>query len=173
MKLINNKLWIFPEDDINTDVIFPGRYTYEPLTPEQMAEHSMEDFSPDFAKKVSKGDIIVAGNNFGAGSSREQAVTCLQASGVSCIIAKSFARIYYRNAINQALPLVISPECSDYILGKKDEYGKGEVIVDFDKGTIKIKDVEFQFPKLDAQALKIFEAGGLVEYTKKRLIDKG
>lgn len=173
MKFTSNKLWIFKEDDINTDVIFPGRYTYEPLTPEQMAEHAMEDFNPDFVKKVSKGDIIVAGNNFGAGSSREQAVTCLQASGVSCIIAKSFARIYYRNAINQALPLVISPECSEYILGKTDEYESEEVIVDFDNGTIKVKDVEFQFPKLDAQALKIFEAGGLVEYTKNRLKEKG
>ncbi|MHA1967132.1 MAG: LeuD/DmdB family oxidoreductase small subunit [Candidatus Hodarchaeales archaeon] len=169
MKLTSNKLWIFPEDDINTDVIFPGRYTYEPLTPEQMAEHAMEDFDPDFAKKVSQGDIIVAGNNFGAGSSREQAVTCLQIAGVSCIIAKSFARIYYRNAINQALPLVISPECSDLILSKKDEYENEQIIIDFDEGKIKTKDLEFQFPKLDAQALKIFEAGGLVEYTKQRL----
>ena len=173
MKFTSNKLWIFPEDDINTDVIFPGRYTYEPLTPEQMTEHAMEDFDPDFAKKVSKGDIIVAGNNFGAGSSREQAVTCLQASGVSCIIAKSFARIYYRNAINQALPLVISPEFSDLILSKKDEYEDEQIIIDFDDGKIKTQDLEFQFPKLDVQALKIFEAGGLVEYTKNRLKEKG
>jgi len=173
MKLMSNKLWIFPEDDINTDVIFPGRYTYDPLTPEQMATHAMEDFNPDFAKMVSKGDVIVAGNNFGAGSSREQAVTCLQAAGVSCIVAKSFARIYFRNAINQALPLVISPECSDLLLSRKDEYENEQIIIDFDNGVIIIKDSEFQFPKLDSQALKIFKAGGLVEYTKLRLNEEG
>ena len=105
----HGRIWIFPEDGINTDVIFPGKYTYEPLSPAQMAEHAMEDYEPEFAKTVQKGDIIVAGGNFGAGSSREQAVICLAASGICCIIAKSFARIYYRNAINQALPLVISP----------------------------------------------------------------
>ena len=120
MKLTGNKLWIFQDDDINTDVIFPGRYTYDPLTPEQMATHAMEDYNPIFAKEVSEGDIIIAGNNFGAGPSREQAVICLKAAGVSCIIAKSFARIYYRNAINEALPLIISPECSNLILDKKD-----------------------------------------------------
>ena len=172
MKLTSNKLWIFQDDDINTDVIFPGRYTYDPLTPEQMATHAMEDYNPNFAKEVSEGDIIIAGNNFGAGSSREQAVTCLKAAGVSCIIAKSFARIYYRNAINEALPLVISPECSNLILDKKDEYQNEQITVDFDNGIIKTKDFEFKFPKLDEQALKIFQAGGLVNYTKNRLKEK-
>ena len=169
MKFISNKVWVFPEDDINTDVIFPGRYTYEPLTPEQMAKHAMEDCDPDFVKTVAEGDIIVSGNNFGAGSSREQAVTCLKASGISCIIAKSFARIYFRNAINEALPLVISPECSDFVLNNPEIAKNTEVQVDFDKGTINIGDQTFKFPKLDEQALKIFEAGGLVEYTKARL----
>ncbi len=172
MKLTSNKLWIFQDDDINTDVIFPGRYTYEPLSPEQMAKHAMEDYDSNFAKKVSNGDIIIAGNNFGAGSSREQAVICLKAAGVSCIIAKSFARIYYRNAINEALPLVISPECSDLILRNKEEYENEQITVDFDNGIIKTKDSEFNFPKLDDQALKIFEAGGLVNYTKERLKGK-
>ncbi len=172
MKLTSNKLWIFQDDDINTDVIFPGRYTYDPLTPEQMATHAMEDYNPNFAKEVSEGDIIIAGNNFGAGSSREQAVICLKAAGVSCILAKSFARIYYRNAINEALPLVISPECSNLILDKKDEYQNEQITVDFDNGMIKTKDSEFKFPKLDEQALKIFKAGGLVNYTKERLKEK-
>lgn len=172
MKLTSNKLWIFQDDDINTDVIFPGRYTYDPLTPEQMATHAMEDYKPNFAKEVSEGDIIIAGNNFGAGSSREQAVTCLKAAGVSCIIAKSFARIYFRNAINEALPLVISPECSSLILDKKDEYQDEQITVDFDNGIINTKNSEFKFPKLDEQALKIFQAGGLVNYTKNRLNEK-
>lgn len=172
MKLTSNRLWIFQDDDINTDVIFPGRYTYEPLSPEQMAKHAMEDYDSNFAKTVSNGDIIIAGNNFGAGSSREQAVICLKTAGVSCIIAKSFARIYYRNAINEALPLVISPKCSDLILRNKEEYENEQITVDFDNGIIKTKDLEFNFPKLDDQALKIFEAGGLVNYTKKRLKEK-
>ncbi|UCG04503.1 MAG: 3-isopropylmalate dehydratase [Candidatus Heimdallarchaeota archaeon] len=163
------KIWIFPDDDINTDVIFPGKYTYEPLTPEQMAEHAMEDYLPNFAKEVTKGDIIVAGKNFGCGSSREQAVICLAKAGLSCIIAKSFARIFYRNAINQALPLVISFDCSDYVIRNRYALKDGEISVDFDTGVIKLQDKEFLFPKLDSQALEIFKAGGLVEYTKKRL----
>ncbi|MFW9905371.1 MAG: 3-isopropylmalate dehydratase [Candidatus Thorarchaeota archaeon] len=163
------KMWIFPDDDINTDVIFAGKYTYEPFTPEQMAEHAMEDYIPNFAKEVKKGDIIVSGKNFGCGSSREQAVTCLKAAGVDCIIAKSFARIYYRNAINQALPLVISPESSDYIIANKYTL-KNEIIkVDFNIGIVSLKEKEFKFSKLSGQALEIFKAGGLVEYTRKRL----
>lgn len=169
MKFTSNKVWILPDDDINTDVIFPGRYTYEPLTPEQMTEHALEDYDENFAKTVSKGDIIISGNNFGAGSSREQAVTCLKASGISCIIAKSFARIYFRNAINEALPLVISPECSDFVLNNPEIIKESSIHVDFDNGTIHLGEESFSFPKLDEQALKIFEAGGLVEYTKNRL----
>ena len=172
MKFRSKKLWIFPEDDINTDVIFPGRYTYEPLTPKEMAKHAMEDYDTNFVQKVEEGDIIVTGNNFGTGSSREQAVTCLQAAGISCIIAKSFARIYFRNAINQALPLVISPECSDYVLKNINNLKQVQIQVDFDKGLIVLQDKSFTFPKLDDQALQIFEAGGLVEYTKTRLNEK-
>ncbi len=163
------KMWIFPDDDINTDVIFPGKYTYDPLTPEQMAKHAMEDYNPNFAKEVAKGDIIVTGKNFGCGSSREQAVISLVKVGVSCIIAKSFARIFYRNAINQALPLVISSDCSDYVFRNRYTFKNKEISVDFDRGVIKIQEKEFLFPKLDSQALEIFEAGGLVEYTRNRL----
>ncbi len=171
MRFKSQKIWIFPEDDINTDVIFPGRYTYEPLSPDEMTRHALEDYDSKFIEEVEDGDIIVAGSNFGAGSSREQAVTCLQAAGISCIIAKSFARIYFRNAINQALPLVISPECSDFVTKNKENLlsSKEKIDVDFDNGVIKIKDKVFSFPKLDDQALQIFKAGGLVEYTKTRL----
>ncbi len=172
MKFKSKKLWVFPEADINTDVIFPGRYTYEPLTPKEMAKLAMEDYDASFIQEVEEGDIIVTGNNFGTGSSREQAVTCLQAAGISCIIAKSFARIYFRNAINQALPLVISPECSDYVLKNINNLKQVQIQVDFDKGLIVLQDQSFTFPKLDDQALQIFEAGGLVEYTKTRLNEK-
>ncbi len=129
----------------------------------------MEDYDPKFAKTVSEGDIIISGNNFGAGSSREQAVTCLKAAGISCVIAKSFARIYFRNAINLALPLVISPECSDYVLKNREKIQNSQIKVDFDEGFITLENHKFNFPKLDEQALQIFSAGGLVEYTKKRL----
>ena len=94
-------------DDINTDVIIPGRYLL--LTnPEDLAAHAMEDLDQDFIKKFRKGDIIVGGKNFGCGSSREQAAMCLKYAGVGAIIAKSFARIFYRNAINQGLPIIES-----------------------------------------------------------------
>ncbi|GAI89526.1 unnamed protein product, partial [marine sediment metagenome] len=109
------KMWFLQDNNINTDQIFPGKYTYDPLTPEQMAEHALEDYIPSFAKDVQKGDILITGQNFGSGSSREQAVTCLKASGVATIIGISFGRIFYRNAINNAFPLIQSPKAVSYI----------------------------------------------------------
>ncbi len=96
-------------NDVNTDVIFPGRYL-KVWEPAEMAKYAMEDIDKEFAKKVKKGDIIVAGKYFGCGSSREQAATCLKAAGVSVVIAESFARIFYRNAINLGLPIMVCPE---------------------------------------------------------------
>ena len=92
-------------DDINTDLIYPGRYLHI-YDPEEMAKYSMADLDPDFWKKFEKGDIIVAGKNFGCGSSREQAAICLKYAGVGAIVAKSFARIFFRNAINQGIPIL-------------------------------------------------------------------
>ncbi len=166
---IKGRLWIFPDDNISTDQIFPGKYTYQPLTNEEMAKYSMEDYLPEFTKEVQKGDIILAGKNFGCGSSREQAVTCLKFSGVGAIIAPSFARIYYRNAINEALPAIESNEAVTYALENKDKLSMSQVTVDFVEGKILFDDKEFSFPKLDAQAAEIFKAGGLVEYTKMKL----
>ncbi|MDH5466816.1 MAG: 3-isopropylmalate dehydratase, partial [Candidatus Aminicenantes bacterium] len=103
------KAWKYG-DDINTDVIFPGKYTYSVLEPGEMARHALEDLDPGFAQSVKQGDVIVAGRNFGCGSSREQAATCLKAAGVQAVIAKSFARIFFRNAINQGLPVLQSAE---------------------------------------------------------------
>ena len=100
-------------DNVNTDVIFPGRYTYQIMTPEEMAEHAMEDLDPAFAAGVRPGDVIVAGKNFGCGSSREQAAACLKAAGVQAVVAKSFARIYFRNAINLGLAVLQSDEAVD------------------------------------------------------------
>ena len=127
-------------DDINTDVIFPGKYTYSILDPEEMAEHALEDLDPDFAKKVNPGDVIVAGKNFGCGSSREQAAICLKYAGVQAVVAKSFARIFFRNAINQGLPVLQSEEAVENI-----EDGE-EIEIDFAKGEIKGNEGIFKFP---------------------------
>jgi len=167
--IIEGRVWILDDDDINTDVIFPGKYTYEPLSPEEMAEHALEDFDPSFASNVQEGDIVIAGRNFGCGSSREQAVTALKYAGVSAVIAESFARIYYRNAINQALLVVDSAEASRFARENKEKLEKSICTIDASKGTIKLGDREFSFSPLTGKALEIFEVGGLVEYTKKRL----
>ncbi|MHA2296715.1 MAG: LeuD/DmdB family oxidoreductase small subunit [Candidatus Hodarchaeales archaeon] len=168
------RAWIFKDDDINTDVIFPGKWTYSPLTPEQMAEHAMEDHDPDFVKKVQKGDILVAGRNFGCGSSREQAVICLKYAGIDCIIAKSFARLFFRNSINSALPVVESSKTVDFIIVNEDKLitGDEKITIDFNDGKITVLGKDFSFPPLDEQAMEIFEAGGLVEYTKRALEER-
>ncbi|MHA1212218.1 MAG: LeuD/DmdB family oxidoreductase small subunit [Candidatus Heimdallarchaeota archaeon] len=166
------RMWIFTDKNINTDQIFPGKYTYDPMTPEQMAEHALEDYLPSFTKEVQKGDILVTGQNFGSGSSREQAVTCLKTAGVSAIVGISFARIYYRNAINNAFPLIQCPEAVNYIFEHKDEVKDSELIVDLLKGKVTINKQTFSFPPMKGEALNIFETGGLIEYTKKKLESK-
>lgn len=150
-------------DDVNTDVIFPGKYTYSVLDPVEMARHALEDLDPGFAENVRPGDIIVAGKNFGCGSSREQAATCLKAAGVQAVIAKSFARIFFRNAINQGLPVVQSAEAVKSI-------ESGDVAeIDFAGGKIKSRNREYSFPPLPQSVIGILEAGGLIPYTKKKL----
>lgn len=153
-------------DNVNTDVIFPGKYTYSILEPEEMARHALEDLDPGFAQKVKPGDVIVAGRNFGCGSSREQAATCLKYAGVQAVVAKSFARIFFRNAINQGLPVLQSEEAVDSI-----EDG-GEIEIDFDRGSIKTARGDFIFPPFPESVMGILEAGGLIPYTKKRLEGK-
>ena len=103
MTIIKGRVWKYGHN-VNTDVMFPGKYTYTINDPVEMAKHALEDLDPRFAKEVRPGDIIVAGRNWGCGSSREQAVTCLRGCGLGAIIAKSFGRIYYRNCLNSALP---------------------------------------------------------------------
>ncbi|MCK4363965.1 MAG: 3-isopropylmalate dehydratase small subunit [Candidatus Aminicenantes bacterium] len=153
-------------DNVNTDVIFPGKYTYSILEPEEMARHALEDLDPGFAQKVKPGDIIVAGRNFGCGSSREQAATCLKYAGVQAVVAKSFARIFFRNAINQGLPVLQSEEAVDSI-----EDG-GEIEIDFNRGSIKTARGDFTFAPFPESVMGILEAGGLIPYTKKKLEGK-
>jgi 3-isopropylmalate/(R)-2-methylmalate dehydratase small subunit len=164
--MIKGRVWKYG-DDINTDVIFPGKYTYSVLEPEEMAAHALEDLDPDFAKKVKKGDVLVAGKNFGCGSSREQAATCLKYAGIQAVIARSFARIFFRNAINQGLPVIISEEAVDHC-----EPG-GEIKIDFAKGEISSPKGKFDFPRLPDSVLGILDAGGLIPYTRKRLKNSG
>jgi 3-isopropylmalate/(R)-2-methylmalate dehydratase small subunit len=170
---ITGRIWIFDDDDINTDVIFPGKYTYKLLSDEEMAQYAMEDYDPLFAKNVQPGDIIIAGKNFGCGSSREQAVKCLKAAGIAAIVANSYSRIFYRNAINEALPTIECSNAVDYIfqnISKKEgRIGESNATVNLSTGTISVGGEEFSFPALDPQAMRIFEAGGLVEYTKQLL----
>ena len=156
------KVWKYG-DDVNTDVIFPGKYTYALMEPPEMAKHALEDLDPGFAQTVKPGDVIVAGKNFGCGSSREQAAACLTAAGVQAVIAKSFARIYFRNAINLGLPVLQSAEASDNL--KTGD----EVEVDFAGGRILAGGKTYRFPPLPDSVIGILEAGGLIEYTKKKL----
>ncbi|WP_455128836.1 3-isopropylmalate dehydratase small subunit [Pseudoramibacter alactolyticus] len=152
-------------DNVDTDVIIPARYlnTSDPL---ELAEHCMEDIDKDFVNNVHKGDIIVADDNFGCGSSREHAPIAIKASGVSCVIANSFARIFYRNAINIGLPILESPEAVAAI-----EAGD-TVEVDFDSG--KITDVtkgkSFQGQPFPPFMQEIIAAGGLVNYVNQNML---
>jgi len=158
----NGHVWKYG-DDVNTDVIFPGKYTYQPMEPAEMAEHAMEDLDPNFAKEVKRDDVVVGGWNFGCGSSREQAATCLKAAGVAAVIAKSFARIFFRNAINNGLPVI---ELGEGI----DAMEKGDAVsIDFAEGVVHHKGNEYHFPALPKEVLAILEDGGLVPHVKKNL----
>ena len=159
------RIWQYG-DNINTDMLFPGKYTYTCSVAEEIIPHLLEDLDPNFAKQVQTGDIIFAGNNFGCGSSREQPVLGLKAVGISAVVAKSFARIFYRAAINQGLVLI---ECASAI----DAYTPGDAVsLDVDNGGIMVNGTTFSFPKLPAEILAIQDAGGLLAYTRKKLAKK-
>ena len=153
--------------DVNTDVIIPARYLniYDPV---ELAKHCMEDIDEDFLKKVEPGDIIMATTNFGCGSSREHAPMAIKAVGISCVIAKNFARIFFRNAINIGLPLL---ECEEAV----DNTESGDVLeVDLSKGEIKniTKKLTFTASPYPDFMAEIISSGGLIEYTKKRLASR-
>jgi 3-isopropylmalate/(R)-2-methylmalate dehydratase small subunit len=156
------KVWNYG-DDINTDMLFPGKYTYTCATPEEIKPHLLEDLDATFAKGVQAGDVLVAGRNFGCGSSREQPVVGLKAVGVAAIVAKGFARIFYRAAINQGLLLI---ECPAAV----DAYKPGsQIAIDAAGGQITVDGRAFSFPKLPPEIMAICDAGGLLEYTRKKL----
>jgi 3-isopropylmalate/(R)-2-methylmalate dehydratase small subunit len=163
--MIEGKVWKYG-DDVNTDVIFAGKYTYKPMTPAEMAEHALEDLDSTFAKGVTPGDILVAGTNFGCGSSREQAATCIKASGVAAVIAVTFSRLFFRNAINEGLP-VVELAGGTTMIAKDDQ-----VKIDFEKGVVIHKGKEYRFPALPKEVLAILNDGGLIPHVKKALSRK-
>lgn len=158
---ISGRVWKYG-DGINTDVIFPGKYTYTVTEPKEQAKHALEDLDPLFARQVREGDIIVAGRNWGNGSSREQAVGALKAAGIKAIIAKSFARIYFRNAVNNGLLPIVCAEAVDAI-------ENGETIeVDLVENKIRTSAGDFAFPPLSPSLLAIVDAGGLIPMLRRR-----
>lgn len=160
---LQGRTWKFGAD-IDTDAIIPARYlnTSDPL---ELAKHVMEDADPDFPNKVGEGDVIVADKNFGCGSSREHAPICIKAAGVSCVIAKSFARIFYRNAINIGLPLFESTEAPDRI-------AEGDVVkVDVATGLITnvTKNEQYQATPFPESMRQLINAGGLINFIKEKV----
>ncbi len=166
MAEMKGKAWKFG-DDIDTDVIIPARYL-STSEPEELAKYCMVDADPQFFSKVSRGDIMVARKNFGCGSSREHAPLSIKAAGLSCVIADSFARIFYRNAINIGLPILECPEAAEKI-------SQGDTVsVDLKKGVIKNETTgeTFYAAPFPEFMQEIIDAGGLIEYVKKKLVEK-
>jgi 3-isopropylmalate/(R)-2-methylmalate dehydratase small subunit len=154
-------------DNVNTDQLFPGKYTYTCSKPDEIKPHLLEDLDPEFARSVSAGDMLLVGSNFGCGSSREQPALGFKAVGISCIVGKSFARIFYRAAINQGLILIECPEAVS-------SYKEGDQIsVDMAGGKITVGGGTFNFPPLPPEILAIRDAGGLLEFTRKKLAARG
>jgi len=154
-------------DNIDTDVIIPARHLTR-SDPEHLAAHCMEDLDPDFLKKRKPGDIIVAGNNFGCGSSREDAPVAIKSAGISCIIARSFARIFYRNAINIGLTILESPEAVDAL--KEGD----QVEVDPTAGIIRnlSRSETYRAAPFPPVIQKIIDDGGLIQFVRGRLSEK-
>lgn len=156
---ISGRVWKF-KDNIDTDVIIPGKYL-RTTDMSVFASHVMEGIYPMFPQKVKKGDIIVAGKNFGCGSSREQAPLALKHAGVACIIAESFARIFFRNAINVGLPIIEA----------KIDCDEGEIVdIDLENGNVKTKNASYTGTKLPDFLREILADGGLVEHHKKKVM---
>jgi 3-isopropylmalate/(R)-2-methylmalate dehydratase small subunit len=159
-KNIRGKVWRF-DDNVDTDQIIPAKYLITG-DPKELGKHAFENVRAEFVKNVRAGDMIVAGENFGCGSSREHAPRALMGVGVSCVVAESFARIFYRNSINIGFPVI---EC------KADAKEGDELVVDFEAGKVRnlSSSKEYGFKPLPPFILKLIDAGGLVGYVKQQL----
>ncbi|MDD2352466.1 MAG: 3-isopropylmalate dehydratase small subunit [Atribacterota bacterium] len=158
--IIKGSVWKFG-DNIDTDVIIPARYL-NTSDARELAAHCMEDYDQNFVKKMKPGDVIVAGENFGCGSSREHAPLAIKTAGISCVIAKSFARIFYRNAINIGLPIFESAEVVD----KSEEGDNLEITPQYGIIRNNSKNIEFKINSMPEFIQEIISAGGLVKYTR-------
>lgn len=159
---ITGKVWKYG-DNVDTDVIFPGKYTYTITDEKEMGKHALEDLDPDFVSNVQPGDIIVGGRNWGCGSSRQQAVTCLKVNGIAAIVVKGVSRIYYRNAINEALPVIVCPEAVDSI-------EQGDTIsIDLCNGKVYTRKGEFSFKPFPPVITGLIESGGLIPFVNENL----
>lgn len=163
MEPVKGKAWIFP-DDVNTDVIFPGRYM-SVTDAQETPKYLFETVYPDFRTKAKPGDVIVAGKYFGCGSSREQAATAIRCFGIACVVASSFARIFFRNAINLGLPIAIVPDIRKHV-SEGDE-----LEVDLAGGKLKnlTTGKELEFEPLPEFILDLIDQGGLIPATRKKL----
>lgn len=162
MPILSGHAWVYG-DNINTDVLFPGKYTYTARGRAEIARHALEDLDPSFAAKVQPGDVVVGGRNFGCGSSREQAATCLVYNGVGAVIAESFARIFYRNAINNGLLAIVCPAAAQAIQ-------PGErVRIDSERCEIHCGAGTFAFPPFSPTVQELLAAGGLIPHVQQRL----
>lgn len=158
------RCWVYG-DNVNTDVIFPGKYTYTLKTEEDIALKALEDLDPNFASNVDENDVIVAGVNWGCGSSREQAVTSLRYNGIKMIIAASFSGLYFRNCINQGIHPVVRPEIHNLV--KTGDF----IEIDFENYVIIANGQQFEIPQLSSSVQAILEAGGLVPMLQKRFTE--
>ena len=157
--VIRGKVYKFG-DNVNSDIIIPGRYLIY-IEPDKLAEHAFEVLGADVAKKLRGYDILVAGRNFGCGSAREQAATAIMGLGVKAVVACSFARTFYRNAINSGLPIIECPALWEAV-GENDQ-----IEIDIANATIQCGDKQHAFPKFPDSVRKLLELGGLAEYLKQ------
>jgi len=166
--VIQGKVLKYEADDVNTDVIWPGKYTYVQMAPADMPQYAMETFDPDFKTKVRDRQVLVVGKNFGCGSSREQASECLKFSGIQAIVARSFARIFYRNSLNIGLPVIECPAAVDAL------QDGDQAAIDLASGVLELRrpDEEprrFEFARYPEFVLKLIEDGGLIESIRKQV----
>lgn len=152
----------YEQDNINTDVIWPGKYTYVQIPTSEMRRYAMETLDPDFQKRVERHSILVVGRNFGCGSSREQAAECLKYSGIRAIVAVSFARIFFRNAINIGLPAIESPRAFELT----DD--GSSVRVDLNAGEISVDGKTVKFAPFPDQVIRLIDEGGLINLLRSR-----
>lgn len=164
--MLKGRAWTFG-DDVDTDVIIPARYLVT-NDAEELGKHCMEDMDPDFTSKIRKGDIIAGGENFGCGSSREHAPIAIKGAGISCVIAASYARIFFRNAINIGLPIFVCPEAV------KDITQGDLIFVDSSSGTIRNESTnrEYSTSPFPPFLQKLIASGGLTSYVKEKLKGK-